>query len=116
MKLLALLSLLPALIQASPAAAPEAPELAVRQADSACNPYTDWGHTRGTKTYFCANLAGGPNTDYHCISYKSADYRSGKIYCDYSGNKNCPGNNSFCHHGICVDKANVKQCQRTSSY
>ncbi|KAK3994456.1 hypothetical protein QBC44DRAFT_44373 [Cladorrhinum sp. PSN332] len=112
MKLLAtILMILPA-IMATPAPEGHAAILESR-ADSTCNPYTDWGHTQGTHSYFCANLAEWPSIDNHCISYKSGDYCSGKIFCDAA--KPCNGN-SICYYGICVEKANAKQCQRTCSY
>ncbi|KAK4224084.1 hypothetical protein QBC38DRAFT_27007 [Podospora fimiseda] len=104
-----LFTLLPAIL------ATPAPEgiIAERQVDSTCNPYTDWGHTQGTHSYFCANLADWPSTNYQCVSYKTPDFCSGKIYCDSS--KPCNGN-EVCYYGICVQKVNTKQCQRTCTY
>ncbi|KAK4163759.1 hypothetical protein QBC43DRAFT_289635 [Cladorrhinum sp. PSN259] len=115
MKLLAaiLTTLLP-VIMASPAPGPDG-SVPERRADSTCNPYTDWGHTQGTHSYFCANLAPWPSSDYNCVEYKSADYCSGKIYCD-SANVNSCGGSAVCYYGICVQKVNAKQCQRTCTY
>ncbi|RFN54479.1 hypothetical protein FIE12Z_1267 [Fusarium flagelliforme] len=83
-----------------------------RAEDTTCNPYTAWGHTQGSKNYFCANLADWPSADYNCVAYKSADFCSGKVYCDNS--KPCPSSQT-CYYGICVQPVNGKQCQRTCS-
>ncbi|KAM7206117.1 hypothetical protein V8F20_002899 [Naviculisporaceae sp. PSN 640] len=110
-----LLAFLPAVL-ATPApgagAGPEAASLSQRAVDSTCNPYTDWGHTQGTHSYFCADLGVWPSPDYNCVSYKTTDFCSGKIYCDSSNPSSC-GGNSICYYGICVQKVNAKQCQRT---
>lgn len=112
MKFLAtILTFLPAVL------ATPTPEGAIteRQVDSKCDPYRDWGRTQGMRTTFCANLASWPESDYQCISYKSADFCSGKIYCDTNNSNSC-GGNEICYYGICVQKVNAKQCQRTCTY
>lgn len=89
--------------------------IAERDVPSACNPYTDWGHTQGTHSYFCANLdPNWPATDYHCVEYKSVDFCSNKIFCTYPSGPGCSAN-EICYYGICVQKVNAKQCQRTCS-
>ena len=110
MRLFALLALAPGFqaVLGSPS-----PAVVERQENSACNPYTDWGHTQGTQSYHCYNFAGWfESPDYHCVSYKSADFCNGKAYCDAS--KPCTGN-QICRYGICLTKVNAKQCQKTCS-
>ncbi|KAK4209660.1 hypothetical protein QBC37DRAFT_351482 [Rhypophila decipiens] len=112
MKLTTILTVLPAMALASPA---DIGTIENRQANSACNPYTDWGHTQGTHSYFCANLGAYPSEDYKCVEYKTTDYCSGNVYCDSSNLASC-GGNSICYYGLCVKPVNAKQCQRTCTY
>ena len=84
-----------------------------RDDNSRCNPYTDWGHSQGAVGYYCHNFADWPAEDYHCVRYKNADYCSGKAFC--SDTDPCKGN-GICRWGVCVEKVNGKQCQRTCDY
>ncbi|KAF4335189.1 hypothetical protein FBEOM_10933, partial [Fusarium beomiforme] len=87
----------------APGLAVSSPAVRPREEDTTCNPYTDWGHTQGTKSYFCVTLAQWPQVDYHCASYKSADFCSGKIYCEPS---NPCGGNQVYYYGICIQLVN----------
>lgn len=82
---------------------------------SACDPYTDWGHTQGAKTFYCHNFA--PTwydpPDFRCVSFKSADYCSGKNHC--SDDPDCPGG-QVCRWGMCLEIVNGKHCQRTCTW
>ncbi|KAH7193923.1 uncharacterized protein B0J16DRAFT_412470 [Fusarium flagelliforme] len=85
-----------------------------RAEDTTCNPYTDWGHVKGSKSYYCYNLGDWQSApDYQCVSYKTADFCSGKAYCDTS--KDCPSS-QICRYGICLQPVDGKQCQRTCTY
>ncbi|KAK0736728.1 hypothetical protein B0T21DRAFT_451406 [Apiosordaria backusii] len=76
--------------------------------DTSCDPNTEFGRTQGSQFYFCHNIAVW-SEDYHCVSYKTADFCSGKVYC--SDIEKCPGDD-ICLNGLCLTKVNRKQCQR----
>ncbi|EAQ86208.1 predicted protein [Chaetomium globosum CBS 148.51] len=115
MKAFTLLTLAVPAVLGSPAPAPLADGIVAARGDNtSCNPYTDWGHTQGANGYYCHNFGDWPAPeDYHCVRYKSADYCSGKAYC--SDANPCKGN-GICRWGVCVEKVNGKQCQRTCDY
>jgi hypothetical protein len=113
MKPITLLTLtLPAVLGTPAPAAPGS--VAERDNDNtACNPYTDWGHTQGALGFYCSNFADWPGEDYHCVRYKNADYCSGKVFC--SDSQPCKGN-GICRWGVCVEKVNGNLCARTCTY
>jgi hypothetical protein len=116
MKVQALLALaIPAVLgtPAPLAADADGSTVAARDEDTSCNPSTDWGHTQGAVSFYCHNFGEWWENNYHCVKYKSADYCSGKIYCN--SNNDCKGND-ICRWGVCLQKVNGKQCQRTCTY
>ncbi|KAK4098479.1 hypothetical protein N658DRAFT_509475 [Parathielavia hyrcaniae] len=111
MKVFALLALagLPAAVLGTPTA--DTVTIAERSgSDTSCNPYKEWGSTRGSYSYYCASFGDYPRYDFHCVKYKNKDYCSGKAFC--RRDSDC-SSSSVCHDGICVKKVKSKYCRRT---